>query len=101
MSINNGTVFSEGYATLPLSDYNALLAKVASVNSMISVKKGWAGAIEVEVNAAGVYSIGINKLDEYCKVHGILVDDYKVTKLDDFYVSSATIANKKPEEDNQ
>lgn len=101
MNMNNGTIFSEGYVTLPLSAYNALLAKVASVNSMISVRKGWAGAIEVDVNTADVYSIGINKLDEYCKLDGTSVDDYKVTKLDSFYVNSATIANKKPEEDDQ
>lgn len=99
MNMNNGTIFSEGYVTLPLSGYNALLAKVASVNSMVSVRKGWAGAIEVEVNTADVYSIGINKLDEYCKVHGILVDDYKVTKLNDFYVNAATLANKIPEDE--
>lgn len=101
MNMNNGTIFSEGYVTLPLTDYNALLAKVESVDSMVSVKNGWSDTIEVDVNKATIFSVAKRKYSEYCRLNYIPEDSYRLVEFADFYFNVATLANKKPTEDKQ
>lgn len=101
MNINNETTFSEGYVTLPLSAYNALLAQIASANNLVSVKKGWSGNIEVDFSTATIYSMAIDKLNGYCKLKGASADSYNVTPVDSFYINAVTIATTKPEEEDK